>query len=33
MEAIANPGYTLPENNGFALVRRGGGDFLLRTDP
>jgi len=33
MEQLADPGYVPPDNSRFALVRRGGGDFLLRPVP
>ncbi len=33
MAQLENPGYDPPENNRFALVRRGGGDFLLQPVP
>ncbi|MCU0907810.1 MAG: tetratricopeptide repeat protein [Rhodobacteraceae bacterium] len=33
MEQLADPGYAPPEDSRFALVRRGGGDFLLRPVP
>lgn len=33
MAQLEDPGYPAGENNRFALVRRGGGDFLLRPVP
>jgi len=33
MEQLTDPEYVPPDNSRFALVRRGGGDFLLRPVP